>query len=147
MNDNEARGIILQKIHDLSTTGEFIDSAALTDLGLDTISLGRYLSELEQLNLITMKAFRQDSELVAAMIKLTPYGTRSIVHPDTAPPQVLIIGGDVHVGDRSTQEIKIGFGNVQAATSGSTITNTQQHKKISAIGRIVGLVKFWLFGS
>jgi hypothetical protein len=38
MTDSEARGIVLRKIYDLSPTGEFVDSAALTDIGLDQIS-------------------------------------------------------------------------------------------------------------
>jgi hypothetical protein len=91
-----------------------------------------------------MKKFAQDSELVAAMIKLTPSGTRSIVRPETAPSQILISVGDVHVGDRNTQKIKIGFGKVDAAMSGSTI---QQQEKKSAIGRMVDLVKSWFGGS
>jgi hypothetical protein len=97
MNDNEARGLILRKIYDLRNTGRFINSGELNNLGFDRVALDRHLTQLEQLDLITMKALRDDSGLVDAMIQITPYGSNSIERPETAPPQILIIG-DVHVG-------------------------------------------------
>lgn len=98
MNDNEARGLILRKIYDLRNTGRFVNSNELNNLGFDRVALDRYLTQLEQLNLITMKALRDDSGLVNAMIQITPYGSNSIERPETAPPQIVIIQGDVHVG-------------------------------------------------
>jgi hypothetical protein len=79
------------------------------------------------------------------MIQITPYGTNSIEHPETAPPQILVIHGDVHVGDRKTQEIKMGIGKVEAAMDGSTITNIQQQRK-SSIGQMVDIIKSWFVG-
>jgi hypothetical protein len=56
MNDDAARGLVLRKIYDLRDTGSLIDSSQLNDLGFDETALDRYLTQLEQLNLITMKA-------------------------------------------------------------------------------------------
>jgi hypothetical protein len=95
MNDNEARGLILRKIYDLRNTGRFVNSGELNDLGFDRVGLDRYLTQLEQLNLVTMKALRDHSGLVDAMIQITPYGSNSIERPETAPSQIVIIQGDV----------------------------------------------------
>ena len=51
------------------------NSEELNNLGFDQVELDRYLTHLEQLNLITMKALRFDSGIVNAMIQITPYPT------------------------------------------------------------------------
>jgi hypothetical protein len=143
MNDNEARGLTLRKIYNLRNTGRFVDSGQLHELGFDRITLDRYLTQLEQLNLITMKALRDNSGLVDAMIQITAYGINSIERPETAPPQIVIIQGDVQVGDRKTQEIRVGIGKVEAAMDGSAITKVEHPQKKSMIRRIMDIAKSW----
>jgi hypothetical protein len=105
MTDEEVRGNLLREIYDLSPTGDFVDSAALTALGLEPVALSRYLADLQNLNLVTMNALPgQYGVFAAAMVKLTPKGIYFILHPDTAPAQVTI--GTLHIGD--VQTIKLG---------------------------------------
>src|SRR5258708_208362 len=109
MEDREARGLVLRKIYHLRNTARWGNSSRLNELGFDRIALDRHLTHVEQLNLITMKALRDHTGLVDAMIQINPNGSKSIEHPEIAPPQILIIQGDVHVGDQKTQNIKMGI--------------------------------------
>jgi hypothetical protein len=145
MSDDEARGLILQRIYDRRATGRFVNVSQLDDLGFDRIALDRYLTQLDGSALITLKPMRENSVLVDANIQITQSGSYAVEHPETSPPNIILFGS-LHIGDRKTQVNRVGIGKIEAAMDGSTNSKVEQPKGKSLIGQIIDVVKAWFSG-
>lgn len=146
MNDSEASGLVLRKIYEQRDAGPFVRLDQLRDLGFNAIAMDRYLGHLADLNLIRRKPHRSGSsgELDLDFIQITGHGISSIEQPETAPPQITvnIQGSEVQIGNRHTQDIKVGIGTVQTPMDHSQSTRTTP-QGASLVARIFDLLKGW----
>jgi hypothetical protein len=108
MTDFEERRLILQRVYDLRHTGRFVNINHLDDLGLNRQALDRHLINLGASGHIRLKALRDHSGLVDAMIQLTDSGSNSIEQPELVPVPGLHLKGNLHMfGLRPQSDIDI----------------------------------------
>ena len=115
MKDNDARGLVLQRLYDIRHKVDFANHHDFAGVPLDEMTLGNILEQLAQKGLVNWKPARLLAGHYAAfMARITAFGS-DVIEGVARPPIAISIDSSVNV--HGSQNVQIGGqGNVQNLT-------------------------------
>jgi hypothetical protein len=146
MTDQEARGLILTRIYELRNSPPHRILDELKKLGFDDVVLSRHLVGLKDEHYIDgdfhWPSTTSRRYIDAAMITITPKGSRAIENPESENPARQVVMGhnitihssqNFQIGDHNTQSTTIEIDKLNVAIDNSQATIAEKEKAKSAI--------------